>query len=59
MAKELLTDRMVRSIFRSGVFKDGAGLRLIVNETKRGELTRRWELWIAINGKKRELGLGV
>ena len=59
MAKELLTDRRVRSITRPGVFKDGVGLRLIAKETKRGELTKRWELWISINGKKCERGLGA
>ena len=59
MARELLTAHKVRSVSKPGAFKDGAGPRLIVKETKRGELTKRWELWIAINGKKRELGLGA
>ena len=52
MAKELLTAHKVRAITKAGVYKDGGGLRLIV--TARG--TKRWELWISINGKKRELG---
>lgn len=59
MAKNLLTAHKVRSICASGVYKDGAGLRLVVKETMRGERTKRWELWIAINGKRCELGLGV
>ena len=59
MAKELLTAHKVRSICKPGVFNDGAGLRLIVKETKCRGLTKRWEIWIPINGKRRELGLGV
>ena len=55
MAKELLTAHRIRTITTAGVYRDGAGLRLIV--TARG--TKRWELWITINGKKRELGLGI
>ena len=55
MAKELLTAHKVRAIKTAGVYLDGGGLRLIV--TAKG--TKRWELWIAINGRKRELGLGV
>ena len=55
MAKELLTARKVRTIARPGIYKDGGGLRLIV--TAKG--TKRWELWISIDRKKRELGLGV
>ena len=52
MAKELLTARKVKAITEAGLYKDGGGLRLVM--TARG--TRRWELWISINGKKRELG---
>ena len=55
MAKELLTAHSVRAITKAGVYKDGGGLRLIV--TARG--TKRWELWISINGRRREQGLGV
>ena len=55
MAKELLTAHKIRAITKAGAYKDGGGLRLVV--TARG--TKRWELWISINGKKRELGLGV
>ena len=55
MAKELLTAHSVRAITNAGVYKDGGGLRLIV--TALG--TKRWELWISINGRKREQGLGV
>ena len=59
VTKELLTAHKVRSICTPGVFKDGAGLRLIVKETKSRGLTKRWEIWTPINGKRRELGLGV
>ena len=45
----------IRAITKAGTYKDGGGLRLVV--TARG--TKRWELWISINGKRRELGLGV
>jgi integrase len=45
----------VRAISQPGVYKDGGGLRLIVTPA----LTKRWELWVAINGKRRERGLGV
>ena len=55
MAKELLTAHSVRAITNAGVYTDGGGLRLIV--TARG--TKRWELWISINGRRREQGLGV
>ena len=55
MSKELLTAHKVRAISKPGVYKDGGGLRLIV--TAHGK--KRWELWISINGKKRQLGLGV
>ena len=55
MAKELLTAHKIRAITNAGLYRDGGGLRLIV--TPRG--TKRWELWISIKGKKRELGLGV
>ena len=55
MAKELLTTHKVRAIKTAGVYKDGGGLRLIA--TAKG--TKRWELWISINRKKRERGLGV
>jgi hypothetical protein len=55
MAKELLTAHSVRAITNAGVYKDGGGLRLIV--TALG--TKRWELWISINGRRREQGLGV
>src|ERR1700730_10329585 len=55
MAKELRTAHKVRSISKPGVYLDGAGLRLIVTST----LTKRWELWITINARKRQLGLGL
>ena len=55
MAKELLTAHKIRAITKAGTYKDGGGLRLVV--TARG--TKRWELWISINCKRRELGLGV
>jgi integrase len=55
MAKELLTTQKIKAITKVGPHRDGGGLRLIV--TALG--TKRWELWISINGKKRELGLGV
>jgi hypothetical protein len=55
MAKELLTARKVRASNRPGIYKDGGGLRLIV--TAKG--TKRWELWISIDRKKRERGIGV
>ena len=55
MAKELLTAHKIRATTKAGTYKDGGGLRLVV--TARG--TKRWELWISINGKRRELGLGV
>ncbi len=55
IAKELLTVHKVRSIKTPGAYNDGRGLRLIV--TAKG--TKRWELWISINRRKRELGLGV
>jgi integrase len=59
MAKELLTAHKIRSISAPGIFKDGAGLRLIARGSKGGGLTKRWELWISIKGKKCELGLGA
>ena len=55
MAKELLTAHKIRAITKAGTYKDGGGLRLVV--TAQG--TKRWELWISIKGKRRELGLGV
>ena len=55
MGRDLLTAHKVRAISKPGVYKDGGGLRLIVKATG----TKRWELWIAINGTKRERGLGV
>ena len=55
MAKKLLTAHSVRAITIAGVYKDVGGLRLIV--TARG--MKRWELWISINGRKREQSLGV
>lgn len=55
MARYLLTARKIDSESTPGVLKDGDGLRLIV--TARG--TKRWELWISINGKPRQLGFGA
>ena len=55
MSKELLKAHRVRSECTPGIYRDGGGLRLIV--TARG--TQRWELWISITGRKRQLGLGV
>ncbi len=55
MAKEFLTAHKVRSIRRPGTYLDGGGLRLIVKESG----TKRWELWIKVKGRRRELGLGV
>ena len=55
MSKELLTAHRLRSASAPGAYKDGGGLRFII--TARG--TRRWELWLSFNGKRRELGLGV
>ncbi len=55
MGRDLLTAHRVRAISQPGVYKDGGGLRLIVTPA----LTKRWELWVAINGKRRERGLGV
>ena len=55
MSKELLTAHRIRSETVPGTYKDGGGLRFIL--TARG--TKRWELWIVFNGKRRELGLGV
>ena len=55
MAKELLTARMVRLIKTPGVYNDGRVLRLIV--TAKG--AKRWELFIPINRRRRERGLGL
>ena len=55
MSRDLLTARRIRSASAPGAYKDGGGLRLVV--TVRG--TQRWELWISIKGRKRQLGLGV
>ena len=55
MSKELLTAHRIRSASAPALYKDGGGLRFIV--TARG--TKRWELWISFNGRKRQLGLGV
>ena len=55
MSKELLTAHRIRAISKPGIYKDGGGLRLIVTALAK----KRWELWISINGKKRQLGLGV
>ena len=54
MSKELLTAHRIRAISKPGIYKDGGGLRLIVTARRK----KRWELWISINGKKRQLGLG-
>ena len=55
MATEFLTAHKVQSIREPGTHRDGRGLRLIVNESG----TKRWELWIKIRGRRRQLGLGV
>ena len=54
MSKELLTAHRIRAISKPGIYKDGGGLRLIVTALAK----KLWELWISINGKKRQLGLG-
>ena len=38
-----------------GIYADGGGLNLIVTDTG----TKRWELRIAVGGRRRQLGLGV
>ena len=55
MSKELLTAHRIRAISKPGTYRDGGGLGLIVTALAK----KRWELWISINGKKRQLGLGV
>lgn len=40
---------------RPGTYADGGGLSLIVTETR----TKKWELRIAVAGRRRQLGLGV
>ena len=55
MAKEFLTAHKVQSIRKPGTYLDGGGLRLVVKESG----TKRWELWIKIRGRRRQLGLGV
>ena len=55
MSKELLTAHKVRSVSAPGNYCDGGGLRLIVTDRR----TKRWELWISIKRRKRQLGLGV
>ncbi len=55
MPTEFLTALKVKSIKEPGAYLDGRGLRLIVT----GSGTKRWELWIKVNGRRREFGLGV
>lgn len=55
MPTEFLTAHKVRSIREPGFYRDGRGLRLIVT----GSGTKRWELWIKVEGRRREFGLGV
>ena len=55
MGRHLLTAHKIRGISKPGVYKDGGGLRLVVTQG----LTKRWELWVSIKGKRRERGLGV
>ncbi|MGH7487847.1 MAG: Arm DNA-binding domain-containing protein, partial [bacterium] len=38
-----------------GIYADGGGLSLVVTDTG----TKKWELRIAIGGRRRQLGLGV
>ena len=38
-----------------GIYADGGGLSLIVTDTG----TKKWELRIAIGGRRRQLGLGI
>ena len=55
MATEFLTAHKVKAVRQPGIYLDGRGLRLIVNKCG----SKRWELWIKIRGRRRQLGLGV
>ena len=50
-----LTALAVEKQKRPGTYSDGAGLSLIVTEAG----VKRWELRIAFNGRRRQLGLGI
>lgn len=60
MARDRLTDRMVRQVRKPGVLIDGAGLRLRVTaNAKTGELRKSWVLRATVKGGPvREIGLG-
>lgn len=49
-----LTARRVATVKDPGVYVDGLGLRLVVDD----KLNRRWVLRVAVNGRIREMGLG-
>jgi hypothetical protein len=55
MAKELLTAHKIRSIATPGVFRDGAGLRLIARRSKSGvqriEAVFKWAIWCGMREK--------
>jgi integrase len=60
MARDRLTDRMVKQVRKPGVLIDGAGLRLRVTaNAKTGELRKSWVLRATVKGGPiREIGLG-
>ena len=60
MAREKLTDRVVKQARKPGVLIDGAGLRLRVSANpKTGELRKSWVLRLTVrDGEEREVGLG-
>lgn len=60
MARQKLTDRMVKQARKPGVLIDGGGLRLRVSANpKTGELRKSWVLRLTVKGGPvREVGLG-
>ncbi|MEQ1619290.1 MAG: tyrosine-type recombinase/integrase [Terricaulis sp.] len=60
MARNGLTDRMVKQVRKPGVLIDGAGLRLrITANANTGELRKSWVLRVTVKGGPvREIGLG-
>lgn len=60
MARNKLTDRMVKQARKPGVLIDGAGLRLRVTaNANSGELRKSWVLRVTVKGGPiREIGLG-
>jgi integrase len=60
MARDRLTDRMVKQARKPGVLIDGAGLRLRVTaNANTGELRKSWVLRVTVKGGSvREIGLG-